>query len=168
MRDGDGRIGGGGPGRIGGMKVSAFDLAEVLSDYLDRPVLDETGIDGLFDFKLIWTPDETPREQNPAEQHPPVDPNGASIFEAVQEQLGLRLVPQKRRGRDAGNRPRRQSAGGKLGECGHRLMRRQKQNRKGFPPGVAISFGPWDRLADKKVIRTWRLSNRVGFNETPY
>ena len=95
MRDGDGRIGGGGPGRIGGMKVSAFDLAEVLSDYLDRPVLDETGIDGLFDFKLIWTPDETPREQNPAEQHPPVDPNGASIFEAVQEQLGLRLVPQK-------------------------------------------------------------------------
>jgi uncharacterized protein (TIGR03435 family) len=95
MRDGDGRIGGGGPGRIGGIKVSAFDLAEVLSDYLDRPVQDETGIDGLFDFKLIWTPDETPREPNPAEQHPPVDPNGATIFAAIQEQLGLRLVPQK-------------------------------------------------------------------------
>jgi uncharacterized protein (TIGR03435 family) len=94
-RDGDGRIGGGGPGRIGGIKVSAFDVAEVLSDYLDRPVLDATGIDGLFDFKLIWTPDETPRELNPAEQHPPVDPNGASIFAAISEQLGLRLVPQK-------------------------------------------------------------------------
>jgi uncharacterized protein (TIGR03435 family) len=95
MRDGDGRIGGGGPGRIGGIKVSAFDLAEVLSDYLDRPVLDETGIDGLFDFKLIWTPDETPRELNPAEQHPPADPNGASIVAAIEEQLGLRLVPQR-------------------------------------------------------------------------
>jgi bla regulator protein blaR1 len=95
MREGDGRIGGGGPGRIGGIKVSAFDLAEVLSDYLDRPVLDETGIDGLFDFKLIWTLDETPRALNPAEQHPPVDPNGASIFAAIQEQLGLRMVPQR-------------------------------------------------------------------------
>ena len=95
MRDGDGRVGGGGPGRLAGIKVSAFDLAELLSDYLDRPVLDETGIDGLFDFKLIWTPDETPRELNPAEQHLPVDPNGASIFTAIQQQLGLRLVPQK-------------------------------------------------------------------------
>ncbi|MGA3236156.1 MAG: TIGR03435 family protein [Bryobacteraceae bacterium] len=95
MRDGDGGIGGEGPGRIGGIKVSAFDLAEVLSDYLGRPVQDETGIDGLFDFKLIWTPDETPREQNPAEQYAPVDPNGATIFAAIQEQLGLRLVSQK-------------------------------------------------------------------------
>jgi uncharacterized protein (TIGR03435 family) len=94
-RDGDGRIGGGGPGRVGGIKVSAFDLAEVLSGYLDRPVLDQTGIEGVFDFKLIWTPDETPRELNPAEQHPPVDPNGASIFAAIEKQLGLRLVPQR-------------------------------------------------------------------------
>jgi len=94
-RDGDGRIGGGGPGRAGGIKVSAFDLAELLSDYVDRPVLDETGIEGLFDFKLIWTPDETQRELSPAEQHAPVDPNGASILAAIQEQLGLRLVPQK-------------------------------------------------------------------------
>jgi uncharacterized protein (TIGR03435 family) len=94
-RAGDGQIGGGGPGRIGGIKVSAFDLAEVLSDYLDRPVLDRTRIDGLFDFKLIWTPDEISRPLNPSEQHPPADPNGASIFAAIGEQLGLRLVPQK-------------------------------------------------------------------------
>jgi hypothetical protein len=40
-------------------------------------------------------PDETPRALNPAEQLPPVDPNGASIFAAIQEQPGLRMVPQR-------------------------------------------------------------------------
>lgn len=97
-KDGDGQVGGGGRGRLGGIKVSAFDLAESLAAELGRPVLDQTGIDGLFDFRLVWTPDETQRattELSPNERSATVDPNGASIFAAVQEQLGLRLAPQR-------------------------------------------------------------------------
>jgi uncharacterized protein (TIGR03435 family) len=97
-REGDGRMGGGGAGRLAGIKVSAADFAELLSYHLGRPVLDQTGIDGLFDFKLIWTPDETQRsgvELSTTELHAPTDPNGPSIFGALQEQLGLRLIPQR-------------------------------------------------------------------------
>ena len=50
-----------------------YDLALILSSYSDRPVIDRTGIQGLFDLKLQWNPfaarppaaaDDTPR--NPA------------------------------------------------------------------------------------------------------
>jgi len=47
-----------------------------------RQVLDRTGLTGSFDVELEWTPDAI----DPATQ-----PNGPSIFSALQEQLGLKL-----------------------------------------------------------------------------
>jgi uncharacterized protein (TIGR03435 family) len=61
-------------------------LAESLSQLVHRPVLNMTGIKGVFDFELKWAPDDG-RD----------NANGPSIFTAVQDQLGLKLEP--RRGR---------------------------------------------------------------------
>jgi uncharacterized protein (TIGR03435 family) len=59
-------------------------LARVLSDQLGRAVEDQTGLKGVFDFTLDWVPDADPDA-----------PTGASIFTAIQEQLGLKLDPRK-------------------------------------------------------------------------
>ena len=63
-------------------------------------VVDRTGLTGSFDIDLKWTPDQIPQEQPgpPPPGGPPlvaIDPNGPSIFTAVQEQLGLKLESTK-------------------------------------------------------------------------
>ena len=62
---------------------------------LDRPVVDKTGLTGKYDFTLKWIPDDrrtpTVGQQGTDDTPPP----GPSIFTAIQEQLGLRLEPQK-------------------------------------------------------------------------
>jgi uncharacterized protein (TIGR03435 family) len=68
-------------------------LADQLSLIVGRPVSNETGLDGQYNFKLEWTPDA------PAQPSPdgPVNAvGGPSIFTALTEQLGLRL--ESRRG----------------------------------------------------------------------
>jgi len=63
-----------------------------------RFVVDKTGLSGSYDFTLTWTPDQMPGAgQRPpgAPEPPPIDPNGASLFTAVQEQLGLKLDSQR-------------------------------------------------------------------------
>jgi uncharacterized protein (TIGR03435 family) len=47
----------GGPGRITAIAVPVGMLALQLSRTLDRPVLDETGVSGLFDMKLEYSPE---------------------------------------------------------------------------------------------------------------
>ena len=54
-------------------------LASWLAREMDRPVIDHTGIDGDFDVKLEWSPEQISASSGP------------SIFTALQEQLGLRL-----------------------------------------------------------------------------
>jgi uncharacterized protein (TIGR03435 family) len=58
-------------------------------------VLDKTGLSGVFDFDLTWTPDRPFQAPPDAPPLPPIDPNGPSIFTAVQEQLGLKLESTK-------------------------------------------------------------------------
>jgi uncharacterized protein (TIGR03435 family) len=72
------------------MMASMAQLAVTLSDVrlngqaiLDRPVLDRTGLTGVYDFTLEWTPDST------------ADGAGPSLFTAVEEQLGLKLEVKK-------------------------------------------------------------------------
>lgn len=90
-----------GRGQLSGQGVQLDMLTRTLSSQLGRPVIDRTGLQGNFDFKLEWTPDPGqaagPFGGGPpgADAPPPPDPNGASIFTAVQEQLGLRLESQK-------------------------------------------------------------------------
>ena len=56
----------------------------------DRPVVDQTGLTGRYDFRLEWTPDDTQF----GGQMPPV-PSGEvtkpPLFVALAEQLGLKM-----------------------------------------------------------------------------
>lgn len=62
--------------------MSIDGLAERLSRVTSLPVVNQTGIDGIFDMKLVWTPDgENPKGPG----SPP------ALVTAIQEQLGLRL-----------------------------------------------------------------------------
>jgi uncharacterized protein (TIGR03435 family) len=59
--------------------------------------VDKTGLTGLYEFELEFTPDQLPQGPPPpgAPPLPPIDPNGPSIFTALQEQLGLKLDSQR-------------------------------------------------------------------------
>jgi uncharacterized protein (TIGR03435 family) len=64
-----------------------------LSTRLQRTVVDQTGLQGPWDLTLTYTPEPSQIAQgaiSPGVQ-PTFDPNGPSIFTAVQEQLGLKL-----------------------------------------------------------------------------
>jgi uncharacterized protein (TIGR03435 family) len=86
------------PGKATG-RVTMSDLAQrMLINALDdrRPIEDRTGLAGTFEFDLEWTPDRpSPPRPADAPPAPPIDPNGASIFTALREQLGLKLEPRK-------------------------------------------------------------------------
>ena len=77
-----------GAGHLMMAKATTSQMAALLSSVLSRPVLDQTGITGEFDFTLD-SPDIMGRMQ------PVEDLSGPSIFTAIQEQLGLKLEPSK-------------------------------------------------------------------------
>lgn len=75
-------------------------LAEWLSRALGRVVIDKTDLSGEYDYTLEWTPE--PGEGGPESIGLPPEPpsphpdtNGPSLFTALREQLGLKLVSQK-------------------------------------------------------------------------
>jgi uncharacterized protein (TIGR03435 family) len=84
-----------GPGSmsVGGSPLSQF--AASLGMWVGRIVVDKTGLEGNYDFNLTWTPDQMPQRPPGMPEPPPIDPNGPSIFTAVQEQLGLKLDSQR-------------------------------------------------------------------------
>jgi uncharacterized protein (TIGR03435 family) len=85
--------------QIVGTNATMEALAGLVSMVLGRPVRDETGLDGAYDFKLDWAPDSTQTLQGPrarpGEPAPTSDPGRASIFAALTEKLGLRLESKK-------------------------------------------------------------------------
>ncbi len=87
-----------GGGELIGEAVPISFLAQNLSNWVGRFVIDRTGLGGNYDFTLKWTPDENqlPRASG-GDPTVPVqrDPSGPSLFTALQEQLGLKLEPQK-------------------------------------------------------------------------
>jgi uncharacterized protein (TIGR03435 family) len=58
-------------------------------------VIDRTGVTGNWDFELTFTPERIRQQALTGGAPPDVDPNGPSIFTAVQEQLGLKLESTK-------------------------------------------------------------------------
>jgi uncharacterized protein (TIGR03435 family) len=70
-----------GPNEVVGTAVSLGSLAHSMSEWVGRPVTDNTDLTGPIDFTLTWSPESAPDSAAP------------SIFTAVQEQLGLKLVP---------------------------------------------------------------------------
>jgi uncharacterized protein (TIGR03435 family) len=83
-------------GRRAGRGFGLNVLAGWLSPDAHRMVVDKTGLDGVFDFDLTYTPEQL--RHHPPDRFPSVDPEGPSIFTAVEEQLGLKLEPQDRSG----------------------------------------------------------------------
>lgn len=75
------------------------EFAGVMQAHLDRPVVDQTGLKGRFDFQLQWTPDETPFASPGGPGEPPKPPERADslpdFFTAIQQQLGLKLESTK-------------------------------------------------------------------------
>jgi len=83
-----------GRGRMDGHSALMSNLARSLAaepEIAGRPVVDKTGLTGGYDFTLRWTPDDP----NPGAAPPDPNPQGPSLFTALEEQLGLKLVPEK-------------------------------------------------------------------------
>jgi uncharacterized protein (TIGR03435 family) len=66
-------------------------LSGQLSSILDRKVIDQTGLTGIFNFDLEWTPMPAAAPPGDSAASASTDAAGPSIFAALQEQLGLRL-----------------------------------------------------------------------------
>jgi uncharacterized protein (TIGR03435 family) len=79
--------------RFGARNVGLQLITNFLAVYLDRPVLDQTGLGGNFDFTLEWTPEARGSGVGGGESQN--DPSGTTLMEALNEQLGLKLVSQK-------------------------------------------------------------------------
>jgi len=80
-------IGNGGEGRrIHAHHVTMKQLAEAISGYVGDPVVDTTGLTGVYDFDLDFTPDQS-LDASAA--------SGTSVYTAIQEQLGLKLEARK-------------------------------------------------------------------------
>jgi uncharacterized protein (TIGR03435 family) len=81
-----------GPGNLTESNATMAEFASMLQfAILDRPVLDQTKLEGRFDFMLRWTPDQFSGRARPAD-----DPNAPpDLFTAVQQQLGLKLEATK-------------------------------------------------------------------------
>lgn len=78
--------------KLGGRPLS--QLANTLSNIVGRPVVDETRLAGNFDVSLTWAPDQPASSVGDAAAVP-VAADGPSIFTAIREQLGLKLVARK-------------------------------------------------------------------------
>jgi uncharacterized protein (TIGR03435 family) len=61
---------------------------------LDRPVVDKTGLSDRFDFQLTFTPDDSEFNGHPPSL-PPQTSSSPGLFEALQQQLGLKLIAEK-------------------------------------------------------------------------
>ena len=87
-------------GKLTATDTQISTLVTILSRQLGRNIIDKTGLTGNYDFTLEWTPDEGgPPTPKPADGSAPSSANapdpGASVFTALQEQLGLKLEPTK-------------------------------------------------------------------------
>jgi uncharacterized protein (TIGR03435 family) len=68
-------------GEITGQAVGLTEILRWLSRQIGRTVVDKTGLTGVYDFTLKWSPEDSENSTDA----------GPSIFEAVQQQLGLKL-----------------------------------------------------------------------------
>jgi uncharacterized protein (TIGR03435 family) len=98
--DGPGGIRGSRPGELIAERASLSGLVVNLTGMVGRPVIDRTGLNGRYDFKLEWTPEMLGGGKGPGGPGEKVDPSGpefggGSIFSALQEQLGLKLESKK-------------------------------------------------------------------------
>jgi uncharacterized protein (TIGR03435 family) len=70
-------------------------VASLLGTRLGRTVIDRTNLEGRYAIDLRWTPEPGELPSDPGGTSPTPDLSGPSIFTAVQEQLGLKLLSTK-------------------------------------------------------------------------
>jgi uncharacterized protein (TIGR03435 family) len=75
---------GGAGGGVRAIGIPIGQLAPLLSLVVRRPVVDRTGLTGIYDLELRFSGD-------PVDGGPSTDPSAPSIYTALQEQLGLKL-----------------------------------------------------------------------------
>jgi uncharacterized protein (TIGR03435 family) len=68
-----------------GLSMPAF--AKIVGAYVSKPVVDKTGLPGLYDFRIRWT--------ERADQLSESEPGGISLITALRDQLGLKLVSKR-------------------------------------------------------------------------
>jgi uncharacterized protein (TIGR03435 family) len=88
----------GGKSSVTANKVPMKMFAEALSNQLGRTVIDQTGLNSSYTFKMEYTPDFSmgmSKEGVPEKGESDALPDGPSIFTALTEQLGLKLESQK-------------------------------------------------------------------------
>jgi len=79
----------------------AVNIAQMANAYIDHPTVDATGLSGGWNFLMGWTPkammQPTPgASQNAGATTEAAVPDGITVFDAMEKQLGLRLVKQRR------------------------------------------------------------------------
>ncbi len=93
---------GSGPTGIGFMQLGQLSAGNAtIADFagamqsvaLDRPVVDQTGLQGKYNFALKWTPDDSQFGGLGIKVPPPTDAADAppGLFTAIQDQIGLKL-----------------------------------------------------------------------------
>ena len=70
-------------GKINLRNSTLDDIAASITSVIDKPVINQTSIQGSYDIDVTYAPDETP------------DANMPSLFTALEEATGLRLTAQK-------------------------------------------------------------------------
>jgi uncharacterized protein (TIGR03435 family) len=81
-------------GRLEATKITMQKLADLLARMTEHEVEDRTGLAGVFDFTLEWSPLDTPAIE-PSANGAAGATDGPSLVTALQEQLGLRLESTK-------------------------------------------------------------------------
>lgn len=88
----------GGLGRLVVTNATMDDFCNLMqSTVLDRPVVDQTGLGGRYNFLLNWTPDESQFGGMGVKVPPPSDAANAPppLYTAITEQIGLKLEAEK-------------------------------------------------------------------------
>jgi uncharacterized protein (TIGR03435 family) len=82
-----------------GTSVDMDDLVDVMSLWVDRPVVNKTNIQGIFDIRIQFNPrpgGQVARSDQPNREVQNADPASLpSLFTALEEQLGLKLESRK-------------------------------------------------------------------------
>ena len=71
-----------------GTGLTTARIAFLASNEVNRIVIDKTGLTGMYDFQVDWVHESTAASAENV-------PDGPSIFTAIEEQLGLKLLPAK-------------------------------------------------------------------------
>jgi|SRR5579883_3211252 len=82
-----------GPGKIAATRASMQYFTWFLSQTLREPVVDQTGLEGFYDFKL-----EIPQPPPPAggeRERKALGPDPGDLFAAIRDQLGLKVERRK-------------------------------------------------------------------------